>query len=170
MCFCFIVFVCLLPTINKHLLTYLLTYSLVYYVTSGYHILRRYVEFIIQLKRQEHITSHRKDLYWLSIPARTGFEILTITWKALNDQAPDNIKHLIKKQQPIRQLRRSNRVLLAIPNRNNTNKMADRAFSQSVPKLWNGLPDKMKNCKSLESFEKNLKTNLFTKYYNLHSS
>ena len=123
------------------------------------------VRLIKQLKRWDHITSHRNDLHWLPIPARTEFKILTITWKALNDLAPDYIKCLIKRQQPTRQLRSSNSILLDIPNPHNTNNMADRSFSHAAPTLWNVLPDKTKNSKSLETFKKNLKTHLFTQYY-----
>ena len=126
------------------------------------------VRLIKQLKKHDHITSHRKDLHWLPIPARTEFKILTITWKALNDLAPDYIKCLIKRQQPTRQLRSCNRKLLDIPNSQNTNKMADRSFSHAAPQLWNDLPEKTKNSKSLENFKKNLKTHLFTKYYKEH--
>ena len=37
----------------------------------------------------------------------------------------------------------------------------DRAFSVCAPKLWNTLPETVRNCESLDSFKKALKTHYF---------
>ena len=47
----------------------------------------------------------------------------------------------------------------------NKNKFEDRAFSFVAPKLWNNLPDFVRNAITSESFKKNLKTHLFQKFY-----
>ena len=41
----------------------------------------------------------------------------------------------------------------------------DRAFSFAVTKLWNTLPENVRNAVSLSTFKKNLKTHLFQKFY-----
>ena len=123
------------------------------------------VRLIEQLKRHDSITNHRKNLHWLPIPARCQFKALTTVWKALNDQAPDYIKKLIalKRTQNIN-LRSNTRLLLEQPNLMG-NKFDKHAFACVVPKLWNELPETLKNSNSLNSFKKNLKTYLFRKFY-----
>ena len=47
-----------------------------------------------------------------------------------------------------------------VPKTKNKSKLADRAFSVAGPKLFNSLPDKLKEAKSTEIFKKQLKTYL----------
>ena len=63
------------------------------------------------------------------------------TWKALNGQAPEYIKNLIKKRQPERNLRSSDEVLLKVTRSGDNNKMVDRAFSRAGAKLWKSIPE-----------------------------
>ena len=55
--------------------------------------------------------------------------------------------------------------LLKVPSLGDNNKMVDRAFSHAAPKLWNSIPDRVRTCKSLESFKKSLTTHLFQECY-----
>ena len=41
----------------------------------------------------------------------------------------------------------------------------DRAFCVAGPKLWNKLPNEVKQSKTLSQFRKKLKTHLFIQYY-----
>ena len=43
-----------------------------------------------------------------------------------------------------------------------------RAFSHSAPRLYNKLPDHIKNCETIEIFKKKLKTHLFEQAYDLN--
>ena len=45
--------------------------------------------------------------------------------------------------------------------------LAERSFSIYSPKLWNNLPNSVKESKSINTFKEKLKTYLFTKAYNL---
>ena len=123
------------------------------------------VRLIERLKRDDNITDHRKNLHWLPIPARCRFKILTTAWKALNGQAPHYIKQLLRIKKPHNINLRSNKKMQlktqAVPG----NSYSDRAFSLAIPELWNDLPEKVKNSKTLQSFKKNLKTHLFKKFY-----
>ena len=124
------------------------------------------VRLIEQLNRRDSITCHRKNLHWLPIHARIQFKILMTTWKALNNQAPEYINNLIElKQQPDHNLRSNDKLQLVVPCTRNNNKMADRAFSNAAPELWNSLEYKVKTCNSLDSFKRKLKTHLFQKFY-----
>ena len=44
---------------------------------------------------------------------------------------------------------------------------AERSFSVYGPKLWNTLPDSVKESKTIDTYKRNLKTYLFTKTYYL---
>ena len=118
---------------------------------------------IKNVSRYENISTHRKDLHWLPIPARIHYKILTLVWKTLNNQSPKYLKDLIKLRSTVRSLR--NRKLLDIPYDYNQNNMSDRSFSRNAPKLWNSLPIKVKSQKSLEGFKRQLKTHLFKLSY-----
>ena len=84
------------------------------------------------------------------------------TWKALNNQAPEYINNLIQiRQQPDCNLYGNDKLQLIVPSTRNNNKMADRAFSNAAPNLWNSIPDEVKTCNSLETFKRNLKKHLF---------
>ena len=68
------------------------------------------------------------------------------TWKALNNQAPKYIKQLIqKRQQQSYHVRSNDKLLLENPASLNKNKFEDRAFSFAAPKLWNALPQNVRN-------------------------
>ena len=41
----------------------------------------------------------------------------------------------------------------------------DRSFTVAGPKLWNDLPEEIRNANSMESFKKLLKTYLFKEYH-----
>ena len=62
---------------------------------------------------------------WLLVEERIVFKILLLTYKALNNQAPN--------------LRLSSKCLLKVTI-SNLKSYGDRAFSVAAPKLWNQLP------------------------------
>ena len=51
---------------------------------------------IKKLSKHDHVSVARKELHWLPVEARIDFKILTLTWKALHDKAPDYLKDLLK--------------------------------------------------------------------------
>ena len=54
---------------------------------------------------------------------------------------------------------------LAIP-RSKLKSYGDRAFSVCAPKLWNDIPEIIKCSVNLKTFNSNLKTYLFKRYFN----
>ena len=80
-------------------------------------------------KKQEHITPVLQILlHWLPVRARIDFKILLITYKALNNQAPDFISEILTKCKPTRKLRSADKNLLIVP-RTNSKHYDDRTFS-----------------------------------------
>ena len=85
-----------------------------------------------------------QQLHWLPVKFRIDFKILMLTYKALNNQAPDYISELLTLYKPSRALRSSCQMLLVVP-KTKTKLYGDRSFAASAPILWNALPVDIKN-------------------------
>ena len=122
---------------------------------------------IVQAKKYDHVTEIFIDLHWLPIFSRIEFKVLLITFKALLDIGPYYLKELLvpyHSKQPSRRVRDDGALLLTVP-RTKTVKYGDRAFSVMAPRLWNGLPGSIRNCKTVPTFKNMLKTYLFNNRY-----
>ena len=109
-------------------------------------------------KKYDSITPVLKQLHWLPVRQRIDFKVLLITFKALNDLAPNYLKDVILTKQHRRSLR--NKTTLYVP-RTSTKSFGDRAFSAAAPKLWNSLPADTRAIQTLSNFKKAIKTHLF---------
>ena len=94
---------------------------------------------VMMVRKYDHISPALAELHWLPIRQRIIFKILLLTWRALNNQAPDYLNELLEWYQPYRSLRSSSTSLLRVP-RTNLRSYGDRAFSVVAPRLWNELP------------------------------
>ena len=113
----------------------------------------------------EHITPVLYQLHWLPVEYRINFKILVMTYKILHGYAPKYLCDLIEVRQSSRTLRSSNKILLHIP-RTKLSSAGDRALACAAPRLWNQLPTNNMQSNSLNSFKTNLKTHLFSTYFN----
>ena len=109
--------------------------------------------------RRSHITPILKALHWLPICFRVQFKILTITYRALHDQAPSYIQGILHVYTSGRSLRSSGQDLLTVP-RTRFKTRGDRAFCVVAPRLWNSLPLALRALDSVGTFKKclNLKS------------
>ena len=90
-----------------------------------------------------------------------NFKILLTTFKALHGINPLYLRELINSPyQPRRALRSSDQLLLEQPAFK-LNLYGSRAFSVSVPGLWNKLPLEIKSSTSIPELKRRLKTHLF---------
>ena len=117
---------------------------------------------ISKTSRHDHISPVLKDLHWLPVQQRIQFKILTLTFKALHNLAPVYIKILLQVYKPGRNLRSQNTSIRLVIPKTRTMTYGDRCFASAAPKLWNELPSKIRDCETLESFKRSLKTHLFT--------
>ena len=99
-------------------------------------------------------------LHWLPIHERISFKILLLVFKALHGLGPQYLTDMLKPYEPTRSLRSQQQCLLHIPKTRLVTG-GDRAFSALGPKLWNALPVDVKNCQTVDTFKKKLKTFLF---------
>ena len=87
-----------------------------------------------------------------------------LTYKALNNQAPNYISELLTLYKPSRALRSSCQMLLVVP-KTKTKLYGHRPFAASAPRLCNALPVDIKKSESLDIFKSKVKTHLFRQCY-----
>ena len=116
-----------------------------------------------ECQRSAVFTPILRELHWLPIKARIEYKIILLTYKSLKGLAPYYLRSLLSSYAPKRMLRSSAKNLLQTPIAR-TKAYGERSFSVAAQKLWNNLPDTIKNINSLDSFKKNLKTFLFRKH------
>ncbi|KAI5629007.1 hypothetical protein C0J50_2496, partial [Silurus asotus] len=89
-------------------------------------------------RKYDHITTILSSLHWLPVKFRIDFELLLLTYKALNSLAPMYLSSLLTRYNPPRLLRSQNSGLLVVPRIAKSIKGSE-SFSHLAPKLWNSL-------------------------------
>ena len=103
-------------------------------------------------KKRDHITPMVKQLHWMPVKSRIKFKIRLLTFKALNDLAPQYISLLLTRYETARTLHSSGRGFLQqkVPHLKMTR---SSTFSVCAPQIWNSLPKELRQCTSLEVFK-----------------
>ena len=109
-------------------------------------------------------TRTRAPLCWLPIHLRIDFKLLLLAYKALNGSGPRYLADLRKWHRPLRQLRSASDKLLEVP-RSNLKRYGDRSFQVVAPKLWNSIPQSVRDSKTTNSFKRTLKTHFFRMHH-----
>jgi hypothetical protein len=122
---------------------------------------------ICNVGRFEHITPSLFSLHWLPIAYRIKFKILLLTFKALNGLAPEYISELLELKITSRYNLRSSKDMNLLEHSKVKSKatLGDRSFTVAAPKLWNNLPNALRNVSNGDSFKCLLKTYLFKEAY-----
>ena len=107
------------------------------------------------------LSSKTLQKYWLPVEQRITFKVLLLTFKALNNLAPQ----LIVPYNPTRNLRSAGKHLLEVPNVR-LKSYGDRAFLVAAPKHWNEIPLDIKLSRSVDVFKSRLKTYLLRLAFN----
>ena len=119
---------------------------------------------VTRTSRNSHITPVLKELHWLPIKHRVQFKILMHTYKALHGLAPKYISDMLCVYQPKRALRSMDTCTLVVPKAR-TVTYGDRQYKSMAPKLWNALPARIRQARTLETFKSQLKTHFFTLHF-----
>jgi hypothetical protein len=119
---------------------------------------------IVRIKRNDHITPTLKNLHWLPFPYRIDYKINLMTFKCLHGVAPSYLCELIEEYVPTRSLRSSNKGYLK-EKKARCKTYGERAFSVCAPKLWNKLPQEVREKGTVDTFKKALKTHYFKLAY-----
>ena len=118
------------------------------------------------LGRKAHESSTRclKQLHWLPITLRIEHKVLTLVFTAMKGRAPQYLKDMLKLSKNVRLLRSNNMYMkLDIP-KVKTESFANRSFSVMGPRLWNDIPNEVKQSVDVDTFTKKFKTFLFNTF------
>ena len=119
---------------------------------------------VTKTRKRDHITPILRQLHWLPVRQRIIFKVLLLTFKALNNLAPDYLRLLLNTYIPQRQLRSSDSSLLTVP-RTRLKMAGDKAFAHFAPQMWNDLPLHIRSSDKLNNFKSMLKHHLYTQAY-----
>ena len=110
-------------------------------------------------------TESLKTLHWLPVKFRIIFKILCLAFKAIHKQSPTYLQNMFQiKQQSRYNLRSNQQIMYNIPHSNCVT-LGDRSFAVSAPKMWNSLPQNLRECTNFKLFKKKLKTHLFSQAF-----
>ncbi|KAL5260989.1 hypothetical protein ACHWQZ_G006886 [Mnemiopsis leidyi] len=119
----------------------------------------------------DHVTPFLKEAHFLPIRQRIEYKIALMSFKCINNMAPDYLTKCIKvKGQPTKCLRTEEDYFLlespSVPNYRRT----ERGFTFCGPAVWNCLPYDIRTCNDMLIFKKKLKSHLFIKAFGMASS
>ena len=121
---------------------------------------------VMKAKKYSSASALLKELHWLPVRQRVLYKIALLVFKCLNvDNFPAYLKDLITLYKPSRNLRSSDKCLLAKPFK--SLKFGHKSFHYSAPVVWNELPFEIRTCTNLYSFKKMLKTHYFRRAFSL---
>ncbi len=123
---------------------------------------------LTRTRKYDHISPVLSTLHWRPIKHRIHFKILLITYKALDGLAPQYLSELLSHYSPSRLLPSQNSGHLIIP-RISKSSVGGRSFSYLALKLWNNLPNAVREADTLCQFKSRLKTHLFNLAYTLYT-
>jgi len=95
------------------------------------------VRVVCQASRSTSDTELRRQLHWLPIRQRITYKLAVITYRTRSTGTPVYLTDLIKNYHPSRTLRSADKLLLSVPRM--TLALLTKAFSVSVPSVWNSL-------------------------------
>ena len=118
---------------------------------------------------RERVTPMCIDLHFLPVKARIQYKICLLAHKAIHTGDPRYLADLLSYREisTTRPARASRRDLVE-PMLSRLVSV-NRAFAYSAPRMYNSLPDDVKEARSIDTFKRKLKTFLFTEAYNLDS-
>ena len=128
---------------------------------------------VANAKHRDHITPILQSLHWLKIQERIHYKVISITNNLLHTSEPQYLARLLTIQPP-RSTRSSKYITLYPPAITSNRTVLNRSFSYTKPRLWNALPNHLRepdtdqpemNSLSKASFLSKLKTHLFTQSY-----
>ena len=119
---------------------------------------------------RDRITPVCIRLHFLPFQARIIYKICLLTYKAVNCGQPRYLANLLKKQEPTTDMNLRNYSLDRLDEPMISQSVGiNRCFSYSAPRLYNALPESVRNSDNVGIFKSRLKTHLFTEAYDLSS-
>ena len=124
-------------------------------------IQNRACRIVLGLKRRTSTDEHLKNLHWLKVKERVEYKLILLTFKCLNGTAPPYLSDLLHYNHI------SGSRTPSLQSSSQHSSVGDRAFVSCAPRLWNDLPNDLKQCSKLQTFKAKLKTHLFNKSHSV---
>ena len=120
-------------------------------------LLKRAARIILQVDYTTPSTTMFCELGWQSIHKRLLYNKAVLTYKAINNMTPAYISDMLTPMSMahVRLLRSSDNGTLKVPRSRSA--LFDCSFSYSAPKLWNTIPQNVRESTSLHSFKNQVK-------------
>ena len=106
-----------------------------------------------------------KTLHFLPVRDRVTYKLCLLTYKALNNSAPEYIKELLPKRKPTGKCLRRDCDDTLLQKSYSHYKSNKGAFSIAAPAVWNELPSTLRESASIGTFKSGLKTHLFKRAF-----
>ena len=121
---------------------------------------------LYKLPKFSHIRQYLFDAYWLKIPQRIEFKVISIMYKCVNYTAPEYLRELVlsDKELPECTLISNSRSLLPT-SLCRISLVHDCSFKSQGQRLWNRVDIDIRNATNYTVFKSKLKTFLFRECY-----
>ena len=94
-------------------------------------------KFVLDWGKFDSASQALRTLHWLLVKSRIVFKLLLITFKCINNQAPDYIRNLLVRPPSECLLRSTSGDLCLIVPFTKRKTFVERAFSVSASRMWN---------------------------------
>jgi len=113
----------------------------------------RAAKVVLNVRGTASVTQLRNQLHWLPIANRINYKIALLTFKTLVCHQPHYLDALLAPYTPSRSLRSDSGHLLVVPRTKTV--LHSRAFASYAPRLWNRLPQNLRDLAYLNSVSTN---------------
>ena len=123
---------------------------------------------VSRVSGRTRITPVLKHLHWLPVHLRAEYKLLSVVFSVLNtNTAPIYLRDLLKENN--RRTLRSNSSAVKLDVARTIRKTGEGAFAVCASSRWNSLPAELRQCDSLASFKRQLKTHFFNDFFNVNN-
>ena len=122
---------------------------------------------VFSARKYDHITPLLRDLHWLCTPQRIEYRLAVLAYRCQHGFAPSYLLtrlHIVSDVESRQRLRSASTTALVVP-RTHHQTISDRAFPVAAASVWNSLSPAVMMSTSLSCFQRNLKTELFARFY-----
>ena len=119
---------------------------------------------ILRKRKTDHVSPLLKELHWLPVEARIKYKMCVLAFKHFQGTLPPYLSNKLQSYTPSRTLRSSAEKLLKVP-KYNLKTSGLRTFHVQATLCWNSLPSGLRDSPSLPTFQKKLKTHLFSSHF-----
>ena len=115
------------------------------------------IRYVKNIKKFDHITSHRNELKLLTLFDRRNLHTASMIFKIINEQAPRYLNSILDRN--MNNTRSQNKLIIKKPKTNHHM----TSLSVGGPKLWNQIPEEIRTANSVNSFCNRYKEYLIAK-------